>query len=117
MSTLQVANLHLESTGNNRIQYMGSNTVNIYAGGVVALSLTAGVPTLVKYSSNVGDASANTFTLTHNLNRADIVVAVRENSSGYFVYPDVKYVSTNSVIIEFATAPTSSQYYVSILGG
>ena len=116
MSTLQVANLHLESTGNNRIQYMGSNTVNFYAGGVLSSSFTANTG-FVKYSSNVGDASANTFTLTHNLNRADIFVAVRENSSGYFVYPDVKYVSTNSVTIEFASTPTSSQYYVSILGG
>lgn len=116
MSTLQVANLHLESTGNNRIQYMGSNTVNFYAGDVVALSFSPNTG-FVKYSSNVGDASASTFTLTHNLNRADIFVAVRENSSGYFVYPDVKYVSTNSVTIEFASTPTSSQYYVSILGG
>lgn len=33
MSTLQVANLHLESTGNNRIQYSGSNTFSIIAGG------------------------------------------------------------------------------------
>ena len=116
MSTLQVANLHLESTGNNRIQYMGSNSFAIYAAGVLVttFSNTSG-PT--KYSSNVGDASATTFTLTHNLNRADIFVAVRENSSGYFVYPDVKYNSTNSVTLEFATAPTSSQYYVSILGG
>ena len=117
MSKLQVANIHLESTGNNRIQYMGSNTVNFYAGGVLALSLTAVAPTVLKYSSNVGDAASNTFTLTHNLNRADIFVSVRENSSGYFVYPDVKYVSTNSVTIEFASTPTSSQYYVSILGG
>ena len=32
MSTLQVANIHLESTGNNRIQYSGSNTITIAAG-------------------------------------------------------------------------------------
>jgi len=32
MSTLQVANIHLESTGNNRIQYDGSNTFTIAAG-------------------------------------------------------------------------------------
>ena len=33
MSTLQVANLHLEPTGNNRIQYSGTNTFSIIAGG------------------------------------------------------------------------------------
>jgi hypothetical protein len=39
MSTLQVANVHLESTGNNRIQYAGANVVNFYAGGSLALTL------------------------------------------------------------------------------
>ncbi len=34
MSTLQVANLHFESTGNNRLQYTGSNSYNLVAGGV-----------------------------------------------------------------------------------
>lgn len=34
MSTLLVANVHLESTGNNRIQYGGSNNYSIVAGGV-----------------------------------------------------------------------------------
>lgn len=33
MSTLQVANLHFESTGNNRLQYTGSNSYLIVAGG------------------------------------------------------------------------------------
>lgn len=34
MSTLQVANVYLESTGNNRIQYAGSNTMSIYSAGI-----------------------------------------------------------------------------------
>jgi len=33
MSTLQVANLWFESTGNNRIQYTGANGWAYYAGG------------------------------------------------------------------------------------
>lgn len=33
MSTLQVSNLHFESTGNNRLQYTGSNSYNLVAGG------------------------------------------------------------------------------------
>lgn len=115
MSTLQVANVHLESTGNNRIQYMGSNTINIYAGGQIAATFLANTGPL-KFSSNVGNTTGTAFTLTHNLNRVDVFVAVRENSTGYFAYPDIKYVNSNSVIIEFVTAPTTNQYYVSILG-
>jgi hypothetical protein len=50
MSTLQVANLHLESTGNNRIQYAGSNTLTIFAGGESVLSAN----TTNKIGSNIG---------------------------------------------------------------
>jgi len=39
MSTLQVANVHLESTGNNRIQYAGLNSYTLYAGGVATLTV------------------------------------------------------------------------------
>ena len=41
MSTLQVANVHLESTGNNRIQYAGLNTFTLYAGGIGTLSVNS----------------------------------------------------------------------------
>lgn len=38
MSTLQVANIHFESTANNRIQYAGSNTLTVVAGGANVVS-------------------------------------------------------------------------------
>lgn len=41
MSTLQVANIHLESTGNTRIQYTGSNAYTFYAAGVNMLSVNS----------------------------------------------------------------------------
>lgn len=41
MSTLQVANVHLETTGNNRIQYAGSNAYSLYAGGVNVASVNS----------------------------------------------------------------------------
>ena len=41
MSTLQVANVWLESTANNRIQYAGSNTYNLVAGSVNALTVNS----------------------------------------------------------------------------
>jgi len=95
---------------------MGSNTINVYAGGVIKASFTVNSVFPVKFTANVGNTTGSTFTLTHNLNRNDVFVAVRENSSGYFAYPDVRYVNSNSVILEFATPPTTNQYYVSILG-
>jgi hypothetical protein len=41
MSTLQVANVWLESTANNRVQYAGSNTYNFYAGGIQVMSVNS----------------------------------------------------------------------------
>lgn len=64
MSTLVVANLHLESTANNRIEYEGSNTVAIYAGGVRVVQAnsssasisghpTIGINSIIRYNSKV----------------------------------------------------------------
>lgn len=41
MSTLQVSNIHFESTGNTRIQFTGSAAFGLYAGGTSALSVNA----------------------------------------------------------------------------
>lgn len=63
MSTLQVANLHFESTGNNRLQYTGSNGYNLVAGGTtVATVNTTAVNFPLNLSINtiaVGKLTAN----------------------------------------------------------
>ena len=56
MSQVTVANVHLESTGNNRITYQGSNTVSLFAGGVQGI--TANSSTVY-----IEDLSANNLTL------------------------------------------------------
>lgn len=41
MSTLKVANVHLESTGNNRLQYTGSNSAALIVAGANAINITS----------------------------------------------------------------------------
>ena len=41
----------------------------------------------------------------------------RYPGTGYYVYPDIKYTSANALNIEFATAPTSLQYRIIVIGG
>lgn len=41
MSTLQTANIHFESTGNNRLQYTGSNAYNLVAGGLTTATINS----------------------------------------------------------------------------
>jgi hypothetical protein len=92
---------------------------NIVAGTGMIISSSTGSFTinLDTYSVLIGNGSATSFTVTHNLGATnDVHVSVRETATNYYVYPDVKYVDSNSVLIEFASAPTSNQYRVSIIG-
>ncbi len=68
------------------------------------------------YTTTIGNGSATSITVTHNLAKNDILVTVREVSTGYIVYPDVDITSTNALVIEFVTAPTTNQYRVSVIG-
>lgn len=70
-----------------------------------------------KYVSNVGDGSSTSIVITHNLNSQDVVVTVREVASPYnAVYPDIQMTSVNTITLIFATAPSTNQYRVSVVG-
>jgi hypothetical protein len=89
------------------------------AGTGMMVSSTSGSFTvnLDAYSVLIGNGSATSFTVTHNLGATnDVHVSVRETATNYYVYPDIKYVDSNSVLIEFVSAPTSNQYRVSVIG-
>jgi hypothetical protein len=59
MSTLQVANLHLESTGNNRVQFVGSSLA-IVAGGANTVVANSTVTQLVAGGTTVLTANSTT---------------------------------------------------------
>ncbi len=70
-----------------------------------------------KYQTNVGDGSATQYTVTHNLNSRDVHVQVVRVASPYdTVITDVERDTVNSVIVRFATAPTSNQFRVLVMG-
>jgi hypothetical protein len=87
------------------------NTAALYVNGATVTGGGAAV-----FSANVGNNSANLFSISHNLNKNFVVPAVRENSTGYYVYPDMKHTSANTIVLEFVTAPTTNQYTVIVLG-
>lgn len=66
------------------------------------------------FSANVGNGSATSFVLTHNLNTLDVTIEVYEVSTGDTVYTDTSRTSVNSVTVLFNTAPSANQYRVVI---
>ena len=69
-----------------------------------------------KFSQDVGNGSLTTITVTHNLGTLYVQVELFENSSGATVFCDVTNRATNAVDLVFATAPTSAQYRVVVIG-
>ncbi len=70
-----------------------------------------------KYAITIGDGLLTQFTLMHNLGTKDVTVQIFENNSSYAqVEADVEHTDANYVRINFATAPSSNEYRVVIVG-
>lgn len=86
-------------------------TFGAVTGTLVTLPLTN------KYTTTLGDGAATSFVVTHNLNTRDIAVTIRETGDDYEqVMADVKFTSTNTLTVVFATAPASAQYTITAVG-
>jgi hypothetical protein len=71
-----------------------------------------------RFATDIGDAAATSFTVTHNLGTRDVVVHGQGESGGSFrvVIPDVSMPTVNTVQLDFSVAPTSAQYRVVVNG-
>lgn len=68
------------------------------------------------YSIAIGDGSNTTYNVNHSLNIKSVYTSVKDNASGYFVYPDIYFANANAVTLYFVTAPSANQYNVAVLG-
>lgn len=68
-----------------------------------------------RYSAAIGDGTATSIVVTHNLNSNDVEVSVRETGgSKRLVICEVQITSVNTVTVLFDLAPTASQYTVAV---
>ena len=66
------------------------------------------------YATSIGDGSATSYAVTHNLGTQDVIVQLYDASSLDTVYADVVRTSTSAVTIDFAVAPTTNDIRVLI---
>jgi hypothetical protein len=72
---------------------------------------------LRKFSADIGDGSATSYTVTHNFGTRDVVARVFPNSGQFDdIELDVQRPSTNAVTLVFASAPAANAYRVVVIG-
>ena len=107
-------------TAGNGLTLTGSVFSAVADTGILVSSSGIAINTAVvvtKYNASVGDGTATSYTVTHNLGTRDVQVTVYDNSSPYAeVICDVQHTSTTAVTLLFSVAPTSNQYRVVVQG-
>jgi len=83
---------------------------------VTPLKLATWSGRIKKYAVSIGDGSATSYTVTHNLANRDVHVTVYNASTYDEVTTDVTHATTNTLTIVFATAPSSNAYRVVVVG-
>lgn len=66
------------------------------------------------FTASIGNGSATSYTITHNLNSFDVIVQLYDLSTYDTVYADVVRTSANIVTVNFTTAPTTNDIRVLI---
>lgn len=70
-----------------------------------------------KHAETVGDGSATSIAVTHNLNTRDVQVELYSTASPYdTVFAEVQRTDANTVTLLFGQAPTSGQYRAVVVG-
>jgi hypothetical protein len=93
-----------------------SNSATEFLNGTGTFSTPAGSG-VAKFAQQIGDNSAVSFVITHNLGSRSIVYSVAETATPWAtVIADVEFTSTNTATVRFAVAPTTNQYNVTFLG-
>lgn len=64
------------------------------------------------FATSIGDGSATSYTVTHNLGTKDVIVQLYDVSTFDTVYADVKRNANNTVLVEFTSAPSSNDIRV-----
>lgn len=96
-----------------------ASTIGLTKGGTGATTATAARTNLGatgKFAGDIGDGTATSYTVTHNLGSLDVHVAIYEKTSGAEVFADITHATVNTVTIAFASAPGASALRAVVVG-
>lgn len=94
------------------VSYSNGFGLNL-SGTVFSLNTAVAV---TKYAADIGNGSATSITVTHNLGTKDITASVRQNVDDAFVDCDIVATSTTQATFTFAVAPASNALRVVVHG-
>ena len=93
----------------NTLDVIGGDGITVNADSVVIDRAVV----VTKYATNIGDGTATSYTVTHNLATKDVIVSIYDNASPYAeVMTDVEHTTTNTITVLFSVAPTTDKYRV-----
>lgn len=104
-SDIGLANVENKSSSTIRSELTASN-----------VTTALGYTPVKKFAANIGDGSAVSITITHNLNTLDVDLSMREVATNNAVMTDWCPIDVNNIKLTFAIAPTSAQYRVVVTG-
>jgi predicted acyltransferase (DUF342 family) len=123
------ANIDIASNyaGQTSITTLGNITTGTWNGSTIAINkggtgsttasgARANLGATGKYAQTIGDGTATTFTITHNLSSDDVVISVKEIATGNHVMVDTQVVDASTVKVFFGSAPTANTYRVTVVG-
>lgn len=86
-------------------------------GATAASGARANLGATGKFATSLGDGAATSIAVAHGLGTQDVAVFVRQVATPFAqVFPDVEVTDANTVTVRFATAPTTGQYRVVVVG-
>lgn len=92
-----------------------SGKFQVTQGAVASPLVTASLP--VKLVAVLGDGTATSFIITHDLNTFDIVDSLRYTAAPYSkVLTNVDYTSLDTVTVSFKRAPALNQFTLTLIG-
>ena len=80
------------------------------------MSTSERVNYMTRYTATIGNGTATTYTVSHNLGTKFVTVSLYETSTGEEVWTDITRTTDNAIKLDFAAAVALNKYTVVIIG-